>query len=372
MPHHCVLLIDANTDGNHGVDFENQNTPLMVLTSEKLHRKHEALSICSAILVLINNPGEWLNWLPVESRIIFITNDMDWIWSYPRLTRLKKSLYYNIYQEGDKSIHFDLYERKPFSNDLTKVPFVKVNRLLATKREGKVMSDFGGTELKAVAFNLSPFSVLRFDHPGGHDGYEINIVSTIARALNLNMVVKTPSSGGWWGSADKNGNFSGNSNEHSSYIMSLRYHQILMLHVLHYHTTVLYIVFFIDFFLNCSGLTGDLQHAVADIGWGNLFMTSFRMLIMDFTDWYLVDPTCFIYKRPKPYAGVFSLIFPLEKETWLFIFFMLVGVNLFYLLYSITWKDNTLTFSTLLLYETSVAFKVSHDMTYNLHTLTLR
>ncbi len=214
VPHHCILIIDATTDESH-VEFENNNSPLVVLTPESLNRKHPAFSLCSGILVPINEPGEWLDWLPVESRIVFITNEMDWIWHFPRLTRLKKSLYYNIHQEGDESVHIDMYERKPFSNDLTKVPLVKVNRLLATESEEKLLSDFGGTELKAVAFNLSPFSVLRFDHPGGHDGYEVNIVSTIARALNLNMVLRTPSTGGWWGSQDKNGNYSGNSIEHT-------------------------------------------------------------------------------------------------------------------------------------------------------------
>ncbi len=124
---------------------------------------------------------------------------------------------------------------------------------------------------------------------------------------------------------------------------------------------------------NCIGLQGDLQHAVADIGWGNLFITSFRMLIMDFTDWYLLDEVCFIYKRPKPYAGVFSLIFPLEKETWLFIFLMLVGVNIFYSMYSFIWKNHySLTFSSLFMYEVSVAFYASHAMTHKLPTMTLK
>ncbi len=87
---------------------------------------------------------------------------------------------------------------------------------------------------------------------------------------------------------------------------------------------------------------------------------------MDFTDWYFVDPTCFVYKRPKPLGGVFSLIFPLENEVWLAIAIMLLVVNLFYLLYTNLCNDAAMTFGNMFMYETAVVFRVSHDMTFNI------
>jgi hypothetical protein len=125
-------------------------------------------------------------------------------------------------------------------------------------------------------------------------------------------------------------------------------------------------------FTDITGLQGDLQHDLAEIGWGNLFMTTSRMRIMDFTDWYLHDPSCFVYKRPSPYAGIFSLVFPLENETWLFIAVLIAAVNLFFLLYTAVWKDRYVTIGRLVMYEASATFKVSHELTYSLPTFTLR
>ncbi len=206
VPNHCILVIDATVLGGQK-QFEKQTVPLMFLTSKQVHEQRHTLSLCPTIIVIIEEPGAWVNWLPVEHKIIFITTDMGWIMNYPRLARLKKSVYYHISLEEKLAIN--LYERKPFSNDLTKVPFNKVKWLSAVEYENKLMLDFQGTELKAVGFSLSPFSVLKFDDPSGHDGYEVNIVSTIARALNLNMIINTPSTGGWWGAEGKNGNYTG-------------------------------------------------------------------------------------------------------------------------------------------------------------------
>ncbi len=206
VSNHCILVIDATVIGEHK-QFEKQTVPLIFLTSKQLHEKRHTLSLCPTIIVTIDEPGEWVNWLPVEHKIIFITIDMGWIMNYPRLARLKRSFYYHISLED---VFINVYERKPFSNDLTKVPLKKVTLLFAVEHEKNLMLDFRGTELKAVGFSLSPFSVLKFDDPSGHDGYEVNIVSTIARALNLNMVINTPSTGGWWGAEGKNGNYTGN------------------------------------------------------------------------------------------------------------------------------------------------------------------
>jgi len=46
-----------------------------------------------------------------------------------------------------------------------------------------------------------------------------------------------------------------------------------------------------------SGLVGDLNRGYAEIGWGNLFISTQRIGVIDFTDWYSTDPGVAILKR---------------------------------------------------------------------------
>ncbi len=119
-----------------------------------------------------------------------------------------------------------------------------------------------------------------------------------------------------------------------------------------------------------TGLLGDLQHSKAEIAWANLFITRDRLRIMDFSDWYLYDPSCFLFKQPKPYVGMLTLLFPLELETWFFILISLVILNLFNLIYSVVWKKPS--FSQLLMYHASVTFKESHYFSHVSYTVTFR
>ncbi len=52
-----------------------------------------------------------------------------------------------------------------------------------------------------------------------------------------------------------------------------------------------------------TGLAGDLQFGVAEIGWAHLFVSEGRRAAMDFTDAYLVEPFCFLAPRERPYQA---------------------------------------------------------------------
>ncbi len=120
-----------------------------------------------------------------------------------------------------------------------------------------------------------------------------------------------------------------------------------------------------------SGLIGDLQRGVAEIGWANLFVTRQRLRHMDLTGWYLVDPTCFLFRRREPYHGIYSFYFPLEGATWIGILVTLAVVAVFYLAHSLAWPS-VISFGSSLLYEMSVLFKESHHKTHAMTTHGLR
>ncbi len=121
-----------------------------------------------------------------------------------------------------------------------------------------------------------------------------------------------------------------------------------------------------------TGLLGDLQHSVAEIGWANLFITNDRARVMDFTDWYLQDPSCFLYKKSDPYTGIHSLIFPLETETWFAILASLLAVNVFFVFHSIFWGQQEVALDTLIIYEAAVTFTNSQNLTHYLPNEGLR
>ncbi len=123
------------------------------------------------------------------------------------------------------------------------------------------------------------------------------------------------------------------------------------------------------------GLLGDLQQGVAEIGWANLFVTKDRFSVMDFSNQYLTEPTCFLFKRPNPYSGIFSLVFPLRAETWFAILASLAAVAAFYRLHGTVlarYDSSPLTFGKLMLYEASVSFRESNHYTHVKTTQSLR
>ncbi len=105
---------------------------------------------------------------------------------------------------------------------------------------------------------------------------------------------------------------------------------------------------------------GDFQRGIAEIGWANLYVTPKRFHIMDFSDFYVMEPACFLMPRPQPYSGAIILILPLDLRTWLFGIFTLITILVFYLFVSkSTITADNWPFDVLLIYEAMVVFRES-------------
>lgn len=109
-----------------------------------------------------------------------------------------------------------------------------------------------------------------------------------------------------------------------------------------------------------------MQHSVSEIGWANLFITKERSKIIDYTDWYLQEPSCFLYRKSDPYTGIYLLVFPLEVQTWLAILALLPAVNLFFMFYSLLIGQSEVALDTLVIYQAAVTFMNSHNFTHSL------
>ena len=75
-----------------------------------------------------------------------------------------------------------------------------------------MQTDFGGRELRAVAFYFYPYSIPDYESGAEeHGGIEYNIASTIAESLNFRLVLRAPSTGGQWGYEEPkgSGNYTG-------------------------------------------------------------------------------------------------------------------------------------------------------------------
>ena len=92
-----------------------------------------------------------------------------------------------------------------------------------------------------------------------------------------------------------------------------------------------------------SGLVGDLQHSVAEIGWANLYITQKRGRVIDYSDWYAVEEACFVFKQPKPLSDIYTLIFPFGRYVWSLFFISLTGIANFYLIHSLAWTQRLVT-----------------------------
>ncbi len=158
-------------------------------------------------------------------------------------------------------------------------------------------TDFGGRELRAVAFQFYPYSQPDFENNLSHGGFEYRIAEAVVSSLNFKMTIRKPSSGARWGREDSPG--------------SNRY----------------------------DGMIGDLQRGIGDIGWGNLWVTEARIKAMDFTDFYALESACFLVPQADPYRGPRVLVFPLEKKTWIGLLISLAAVAGFYLIHSLMWPD---------------------------------
>ncbi len=85
----------------------------------------------------------------------------------------------------------------------------------------RIRTDFGGKTVRAVTFNLAPYSTPDFAGSADHGGYEYEIAAAAAAGINLKLEVRHPSIGGWWGDDLVNGNHTGT--EHSVLCRHLLY-----------------------------------------------------------------------------------------------------------------------------------------------------
>ena len=116
---------------------------------------------------------------------------------------------------------------------------------------------------------------------------------------------------------------------------------------------------------------GDFQRGVADIGWANLFVLPSREAAMDFSDWYLVDPSCFMIARKKPYSGIYSLIFPLDGMTWFLGLMSVLVVAAFYGIHARSGLPSP-SFDVLVMFIAQVALKESDKLANIWQTNSLR
>ncbi len=106
------------------------------------------------------------------------------------------------------------------------------------------------------------------------------------------------------------------------------------------------------------------------MGWANLYIVKDRMAVMDFSDYFLVEPACILMKKPNPYHGIYSLVLPLSKETWAGFGIALLALAAFYLLHSRLLPLPPL--ATLVLHGTALTLARSDDRSHRLYTHGLR
>ena len=144
------------------------------------------------------------------------------------------------------------------------------------------LNDFSGMTFRASAFNFPPYSIIDFESDT-YGGIELNIANESAFALNLIMKVHSPIDGYTWGV------------ERAPDVW--------------------------------TGVMGDLQFGRADITWGHFFMVGKRMRVMDYTQWYFLDPTCAMVPTSTQAASkIFAIFRPLDLYTWLGILGMMLGM----------------------------------------------
>ncbi len=184
--------------------------PRMTLSPDFLGRKCSCFSLCQNIFVLIGRVGEWLNWLPVDHNIVFVATDLGWIDMYPKLKRLKDTFYFGTGNNSIDSVITEVYHRSLFDDALEMLPPADITIKTYVGRK-EVKLDYNNLDFRAVAFTFAPYTVLNNDNTD-HDGYEFNIANEVARALKLNLIVKTPTTGFMWGVSDGNGSYTGTIN----------------------------------------------------------------------------------------------------------------------------------------------------------------
>ncbi len=133
-------------------------------------------------------------------------------------------------------------------------------------------ADFSCKRIRAVAFPFEPYTII--DENGDFRGLEVRIFKTIIAKLGItSFSISRPSDGGLWGEERSPGNF--------------------------------------------TGLMGDLQRGVADVGWAQLFIIPNRVVIVDYTSAYDTDYLCYMVAKPEALPAWTAVVLPFEPIMWL-------------------------------------------------------
>ena len=121
-----------------------------------------------------------------------------------------------------------------------------------------------------------------------------------------------------------------------------------------------------------TGVVGDLQRGIAEIGWGNLYITPEREEFIDFSDWYLVEPSCFLAQSPGLYRGIYTLLLPLEAYVWLCSFLSVCLILTFYTFYAKTRYHPLVNLDELVLFGIGAPVRECHKLAHKKLSPSLR
>ncbi len=175
-----------------------------------------------------NSTFGWLSALPPLHNFVFVADSLDALArGRKKLAGLPHALFYVASAAADGRQTLSVYKRPNFmeAEVLAKLAVLKEEEEEANSRLAEslarsssssssspssssafgLQTDFGGRRLRGVAFDFFPYSVPDFGDPTGHGGFEYAIADTVARSLNLRLVLRPPSEGRMWGREDPPG-----------------------------------------------------------------------------------------------------------------------------------------------------------------------
>ncbi|ROT70514.1 Variant Ionotropic Glutamate Receptor [Penaeus vannamei] len=192
--------------------------------------------------------------------------------------------------EGDWAVYMNLlYKAQPLTRLTTwrNGSFTSQKPLFPDK-----LNDLGGVVVKVVTFEWKPSTFNQLGRDGEVEdrfGVDIEVVRAVAKVLNFNIEFVEPPQGELWGSRMPNGSW--------------------------------------------NGMMGLLHRAEAEIAAANLYVTSRRLSVLEYTDPYDSELSCFLTRTEPPLPRWHALAFPFHLWTWLALLLSLLATGpVFYLL----------------------------------------
>ena len=271
-PGQCVDLFfggDGGSVSRADLSKMSASTPVVSATelwaSEKYAGAPVWTAACGRTVAVFQGGGDrrWLGKLPATKTTVYVqTSGEDEEMAFSGIGTASRALFLRVKEEDENSTNscsvVDIYKRPDiFSGDLEKIatkigndrPLERAPTSSSSSSSSLIpgpQNNFRGAELRASAFDVAPYSEPDFEDPSNHGGFEFEIADIVARALGLDMVLRPPETGFMW-----------------------------------------------------DGVVGDLEAGLAEITWANFFVTPERAKVIDYTNWYLVEPNCFFVRRPR-------------------------------------------------------------------------